>query len=304
VVIPTHDRLELLRRTTATLLRDPAADQLIVVDTSHGAATAAWLRGVAAREPRVEWLRSRDCPADAARQAGLERASGEWVVFLDDDVTPTPTLISGHRKRAQAGPRVVVGVTPIAGPARRLSAAERVYAREYRGRIEASIAGGDVLSHLWGGNVSLPRNSALEIGMVAEESLPYHEDRDFGLRCLAAGMDAVLAPELSAPHRHRRSNASGAHDARRRGAAVVILARRHPGLVTVDDPARGLGRLGRMALGLCRPPAIGSATTTALAGAASALGALRVEAGEEAVYRLWRRIEEQHGQIEQMRSHG
>ncbi len=55
--------------------------------------------------------------ASAARQAGVEAASGEVVVLLDDDVVAEPGLVTGHaRAHADRDGVVVVGYAPVAAP--------------------------------------------------------------------------------------------------------------------------------------------------------------------------------------------
>jgi GT2 family glycosyltransferase len=303
VVIPTCRRLDLVRASVDVLLADSATREIVIVDTSPDGAAAAWAAQMQRRDPRIAWLRARGEPAGAARQAGLERARGDLVLFVDDDVVARPGLATGHAARARPAARVVVGPTPAVPPPDRAStAAERVYAREYERRLATYRDGADVLRNLWGGNFSVPRRLALEIGMARGASLPYHEDRDFGLRCLAAGVTAVVAPELEGSHHHRRSNAEGARDARRRGAAAILIAERHPDAVVADDPARGLGVAGRALLAVCRRRAGHAVVAAAAAATARVCQRLHRRAAEEAAYKLWRRIEEQQGQSEQRRA--
>jgi glycosyltransferase involved in cell wall biosynthesis len=111
VVIPTRDRASLLRRTLAGLAaQDLAPDrfEVIVVDDASGDETPRFLE--TARMPfplhavRVEANRGRA----AARNRGLERARGELVVFLDDDMEVVPGFLRAHlglheRERGVAG---------------------------------------------------------------------------------------------------------------------------------------------------------------------------------------------------------
>jgi len=95
VVVPTYRRPELLRRCLDSLrAQDVERDrfEVVVVDDGSGDSTAQVLNmfdviGVVQAENRG--------PA-AARNVGLATATGELVLFLDDDVAAAPDLVSTH----------------------------------------------------------------------------------------------------------------------------------------------------------------------------------------------------------------
>jgi len=109
VVVPTHDKAALLRRTLDSLEAqafDPADFEVIVVDDGSTDATRALLES---RHPahglavvRLESNRGRA----AARNRGLERAGGDVVVFLDDDMELAPELLAAHRRLHEEDGRV------------------------------------------------------------------------------------------------------------------------------------------------------------------------------------------------------
>lgn len=85
VIVPTHLRPGLLRRSLGSLRAQAFQDfEVIVVDDAGGGDTAQ----VAAEllRPADTFLRRGGRPGPAtSRNAGLDLARGEWVVFLDDD---------------------------------------------------------------------------------------------------------------------------------------------------------------------------------------------------------------------------
>ena len=86
VIIPTLRREEQLRETLASLAAcDPLPDELIVIDAAPERSAEAHTTGIAELGVRVQVLSS---PGGVSRQRniGLGKASGELVVFLDDDV--------------------------------------------------------------------------------------------------------------------------------------------------------------------------------------------------------------------------
>ena len=99
-IVPTKDRAALLAQTMRDLLTQTIVpDELIVVDQSatdegRRAVTALVEAAPSAPRPALVYVWDRSISgAAAARNAGLDRAQGDIVVFCDDDVVPEPTVI-------------------------------------------------------------------------------------------------------------------------------------------------------------------------------------------------------------------
>jgi glycosyltransferase involved in cell wall biosynthesis len=234
VVIPTGGRSPHLARIVARLLED-AAREVVVVDDRPAAADGAPLPLPADERVRTVITGGRG-PA-AARQAGTEQARGDIVLLLDHDVVPEPGLVAGHAARHAAadGGLVVVGAMPVdlSAPAAGPAFPRVLYARDYERRVGAYERGGEVLTHLWAGNVSLRRADALAVGLVSPRYRGYrHEDQEFGLRCRAAGLRGMFAPELAARHLYERAPAAFFADARAQGREQLLLRNLYPATVT------------------------------------------------------------------------
>jgi glycosyltransferase involved in cell wall biosynthesis len=85
VVIPTHDRRELLAvALTSALAQEDVELEVIVVDDASGDDTLSFLESV--DDPRLTVLHQEaQAGVAAARNRGIEQARGAWVAFLDDD---------------------------------------------------------------------------------------------------------------------------------------------------------------------------------------------------------------------------
>jgi glycosyltransferase involved in cell wall biosynthesis len=85
VVIPTRNRVDLLREAVESVVRQSWTDwELIVADDGSTDGTAAYLRSIS--DPRISSLRlDRGGSASSARTAGVGRARAEWIAFLDSD---------------------------------------------------------------------------------------------------------------------------------------------------------------------------------------------------------------------------
>jgi glycosyltransferase involved in cell wall biosynthesis len=90
VVIPTFNRWNLLRRALDGALAQTDVElEVVVVDDASADETAARLSAIA--DPRLTVLRQpENRGVSAARNLGLECASGTWVSFLDDDDVWSP----------------------------------------------------------------------------------------------------------------------------------------------------------------------------------------------------------------------
>ena len=83
VVVPTHDRPEMLVEALASVRAQTFTDyEIIVVSNGESAEMRRTSREVAAGCVHLEF----DCGnVSFARNAGIKRASGDWIAFLDDD---------------------------------------------------------------------------------------------------------------------------------------------------------------------------------------------------------------------------
>jgi glycosyltransferase involved in cell wall biosynthesis len=98
VVIPTYGRDEPLVNTIRSVLAQDCRDfDLIVVDQTlkHDDATTKFLR--ATTDPRFHYVVVQPPSLPAARNYGIEKAKGDIVVFIDDDVTLAAGFLEAHR---------------------------------------------------------------------------------------------------------------------------------------------------------------------------------------------------------------
>lgn len=233
IVIPTRNRRPRLPSVLAPLLADTAVTAIVVVVDGSDDGSAECLLAVAANEPRLlPIVHAKSLGAQIARADGLTVTSGEIVLFLDDDVVAGPRLAAGYLQRHQehAG-LVVVGYLPssLQPPRRRGQFASYLYSEEYEGRYDAFEKDLDeILRTLWWGNVSMRRVDAMDVGLVAPRvEAAYHEDQEFGLRCLEAGLFGVFDHSLVAEPHHHRDLRGFTRDARAPGVAQVLLHSRH-----------------------------------------------------------------------------
>jgi glycosyltransferase involved in cell wall biosynthesis len=91
VVIPTYNRLQLLKETLDSVLRQTIpVHEIIVVDDGSTDATHDLVRSY---RPPVVLVTQEHLGLPVARNRGIAQATGEWIAFLDSDDIWTPTKI-------------------------------------------------------------------------------------------------------------------------------------------------------------------------------------------------------------------
>lgn len=112
VVVPTFGRPGDITRLAAQLAAQtlsPDAYQVVVVDDGSRVDVRTLLRPA---DYRFELLveRQENAGSAAARQRGAERATGDLLVFVDDDMHVGPDYLQAHLQAHQGdGPLVVLG---------------------------------------------------------------------------------------------------------------------------------------------------------------------------------------------------
>ena len=85
VVIPAHNRPDMLTAAIESALAQTFDDCEVII-VLHGATPEATASAEAfASNPKVHLVASEYSTVAAARNAGIARARGEWIAFLDDD---------------------------------------------------------------------------------------------------------------------------------------------------------------------------------------------------------------------------
>jgi glycosyltransferase involved in cell wall biosynthesis len=306
VVMPTYKRVHGLEQVLAPLLTDPAAHEIVVVVDGSRDGSIELLERIAVGHPRLRPMFVENGGEMAAREAGARAAEGDVVLFVDDDVLAEPGLVSGHAARHDGSERVLVlGYMPVVVPERRSPGdfSTRLYAAEYERRCEIyEREPVSVLRELWGGNFSMRRADCLAIGMRnADYTERYHPDRDFGIRCLEAGLRGVFDRSLRATHLHERSLPAFARDARSQGAGRVLMHVLHPATVPpLEDEqfARGVPAPARALVRIARDGRAQRPLAALLRGAVRLAGSLRLWPAQDAAARLLRRIEQQRGALD------
>lgn len=92
VILPTHNRSELLPRTIHSLLNQTYQDfEIIIIDDASQDNTPDIIQGMVKTDPRIRSIRSdENIGPGAARNLGVEQARGEFIAIIDDDDIALP----------------------------------------------------------------------------------------------------------------------------------------------------------------------------------------------------------------------
>jgi peptidoglycan/xylan/chitin deacetylase (PgdA/CDA1 family)/GT2 family glycosyltransferase len=165
--------------------------EVIVVDDGSRDGTATALRALETSFP-LTVLEQGNAGAAAARNAGADRARGELLLFLDDDMEAHPALLEEHASSHGGGAEIVLGDLPLHpdSPRSMLSWGVGRWAADRRRRLlapGAPLGVGDLLT----GQLSISRELFARIGGFDDDFTRGGrfggEDIDFGTRVLAAG---------------------------------------------------------------------------------------------------------------------
>lgn len=204
VIVPTHDAQQLLAAVLASLgtqsfPRDRA--EIIVVDDGSPDRSEAALRRYDGALPLKSILLETHVGRARARNAGIRRAQGDLVVFLDDDMTVGAEFLSAHAEFQRLHPgEVAIGDIRF-GPQIVASAITRYI--ESRGAQR--FADGEPLPFkcFVTGNSSVQRQRLLEVGLFDERFEAYGgEDLELGYRLHGAGARFRLCAAAGSLH-HR-----------------------------------------------------------------------------------------------------
>ena len=192
LIVATFNRKKLLLRLLTAIASQTLGrhrfEVLIVDDGSDDGTERAVFQAVESKQLRLQMFRQPNLGPAAARNAGLAQASGDWVVFTDDDTIPNPDWLTNLSQAIENNPRWigVEGRTVCPDPDPLGHWVENLRGRQY---ITANIA---------------YRREVLEAVGGLDQSFPHPkcEDTELAWRCLRHGTIGFWpAMEISHPNR-------------------------------------------------------------------------------------------------------
>jgi glycosyltransferase involved in cell wall biosynthesis len=206
VVIPTKNRSAMVAQAI-----DHVEDQtfpkdqyeVIVIDNDSVDDTRSVLESKARLYPNLKFGFQEKPGAAATRNAGLRMATGELIVFVDDDVQAEPSLIEAHFSHHQKEPGdSFIGAVTI--PWGEITDPFQRYLRDHRILNPYTLSKGPIdFSYYHTCNVSTPADALAKVGGFNEAFSIYGmEDIELGYRLERSGSRMTFAPDAKATHYH------------------------------------------------------------------------------------------------------
>ena len=235
VVIPTHNRVDILGETLERLAAQKAEStfELVVVDDGSTASTVATLRSLAREVPVPMCVleQAQRGPA-AARNRGIEAARGAVCLFLGDDTRPEPGLIERHasfHRRTPEQEAALLGHVEWAPESCPSPLMEWLNTGVQFGFGEIADAERVPGSYFYTANVSV-KTAFVRAHRGFDEAFPHaaFEDLELGFRLERAGMRLVYDSDAVVEHWHPVDLPAVLTRMRTLGRSAVLLHERFP----------------------------------------------------------------------------
>jgi GT2 family glycosyltransferase len=198
VVIPTYERPDDLRTCLNSLSKEiqqgSQSYEIIVTDDSKSDES----RKMVEKEfPDVFWGKGKQNGPAGNRNAGVDRAKGKWIVFLDDDCIAQEGYLNAYAKAIKANP----GTQVLEG-------------RIFADRPRKSLAEGAPINEdgglLWTSNLCIVKDLFDQIGGFNEIFRYAYEDVDLAYRIKKNGYKTKFIPQAAVCHpwRHNVNSAN------------------------------------------------------------------------------------------------
>lgn len=212
VVIPTYNRLDSLKRVLDALegqVYPLEKFEVVVVSDGSGDGTHEYLQNAQTPYRLKPLVQTNQGPA-AARNYGVAQATGDLILFIDDDVVPDPHLIREHARLHHQHAEDVVVIGPMLTPLDTKLAPWVQWSQDRLAeQYEAMVTGQwqPTARQFYTGNTSLPRQLIVESGGFDSNFLRA-EDVELAYRLAERGTRFLFNPQAKGYHYEERTFAS------------------------------------------------------------------------------------------------
>ena len=202
VVIPTYNRKPILEKCLKALehqVFDPnqiAGYEVVVVDDGSTDKTVEWLHSTA-EFPHVRLFQQDHQGAAAARNLGVEKATGDTIIFIDSDLVVTEIFLQSHAEKLMEGARSL-------GHDRLFTYGRVINTCNFDEPTSEPFKVTDYSQAFFAtGNVAIARTWLIQAGLFDTQFQLYGwEDLELGVRLKNLGLQLIKCPDAVGYHWH------------------------------------------------------------------------------------------------------
>ncbi|MBF2026800.1 MAG: glycosyltransferase family 2 protein [Oscillatoriales cyanobacterium C42_A2020_001] len=203
VVIPTYNRKPILEKCLKALEHQVfnqdqiTGYEVVVVDDGSTDNTVEWLQSAAAQYPHVRLFQQNHMGPAAARNLGVEQATGDTIIFIDSDLVVTDRFLQAHATALQTGERSL-------GSDRLFTYGWVINTANFDDPTSEPFKVTDYSQAYFAtGNVAIARHWLDKAGLFDTRFQLYGwEDLELGVRLKQLGLKLIKCPEAVGYHWH------------------------------------------------------------------------------------------------------
>lgn len=204
VVIPTHNRCDLLPRAIRSVLNQTFKDfEIIVVSDGSTDGTDELMESLSQEDSRIKYISYHPGHnGNYARNTGIKAAKGEFVAFLDDDDEWLTTKLEKQLELFRKNEKIVLVYTGV----KVIYVDEKInysFLPKNEGNLSRTILLGNCIGST---STVMVRKSVFEKSGVFDPDLAALQDFDLWIRVCQQGEVGVVSEELINYYNYRSSN--------------------------------------------------------------------------------------------------
>lgn len=180
VIVPVYNTGKVAKKVISQLLKQSYQNiEIVVIDDGSADDSLVRLQELAGKERRVKLFHQKNAGVSAARNAGIERARGEYMVFVDSDDEVKPEFIA-KLVEAMNDPDVAVALTGKVHENLQDERRTKVVAKPRRERKKREkLANYMMYLLLLDGRMYSVTNKIFRADVIRKLGLEFEEGRDF-----------------------------------------------------------------------------------------------------------------------------
>lgn len=209
VVLPTYNRLARLKQVLSGFEQQtyPLSNfEVVIVSDGSSDGTHAFLETI--KTPlHLMFIAQENQGVSVARNQGVEKASGEIIIFIDDDTVPKPEFVAEHLRLHEAHDGDVIVLGTVLPPPDFLLTPWSQWEQDKLLQLYEKLTAGTVqmsARYYFSGNSSLPRQLILDCDGF-DPNFRRAEDVEFGYRLAERDVQFMFNEQAAGYHYSERS---------------------------------------------------------------------------------------------------